>query len=314
MRPVGKWKIIIRDELAGADRGSEVSNLLVDTEGDYENLPGCRTLGTEKHAPHLPEVKQVLDESKVDLILNLVGVAANDRPHWFAALIATLQEARLRTGHPHWIIIDEAHHVLPSEWAPASAELSNEFVDVVLITVHPEHVSRHPLNKVNTAIIGGKQPLKMLEEFARITERAAPVCPEVDLERGQVVASFVDQERVCAPMEGKPSRTQHDRHKRKYAQGQLEEERIFHFRGPGAKMDLRVQNLNMLVQLAEGLDSEAWQFHLKRGDYSKWMRHALKDSQLADEVEIVEKEESLQDGETRARIIAAIQQKYTASA
>ena len=34
-------------------------------------------------------------------------------------------------------------------------------------------------------------------------------------------------------------------------------------------MDLAVQNLNMFVQVAEGIDSETWQFHLKQGDYSK---------------------------------------------
>jgi hypothetical protein len=287
---------------------------LVDPEGDYEGLPGCRTVGTAKHPPHLPELKQVLDESTTDVIVNLVGVATNDRPHWFATLIATIQEARLRTGHPHWIIIDEAHHVLPAEWAPASAELNDEFVNVVLITVHPEHVSKHALDKVNTVIVAGNQPLKALEEFSRATERTAPAYSGEDLERGHVLAWLVDQEKVYAPLEAKPSRTEHERHKRKYAQGELEEDRVFHFRGPEMKMDLRAQNLNTFVQLAEGVDSDTWQYHLRRGDYSHWMRHSLKDSQLADEIESVEKEQGLEDRETRARIIAAIQQKYTASA
>jgi hypothetical protein len=123
---------------------------------------------------------------------------------------------------------------------------------------------------------------------------------------------FVDEDRVYAPVEIKPSRTQHDRHKRKYAEGRLEEERMFHFRGPENKMDLRVHNLSIFIQLAEGVDDETWQFHRRRGDYSNWTRHALKDSQLADEIEDVEKDESLQNRETRERIIAAIQRKYTA--
>jgi hypothetical protein len=77
-------------------------------------------------------------------------------------------------------------------------------------------------------------------------------------------------------------------------------------------MDLRAHNLSIFVQLAEGLDSDTWNFHLRRGDYSAWLRNVLKDGPLADEIANVEKDESLQDGETRSRIIAAIQQKYTA--
>lgn len=287
---------------------------LVDPEGDYENLPGCRGLGSEKHAPPLAEVKQVLNESGINLIVNLVGVAAADRPGCFVSLITTLQEARLRTGRPHWIIIDEAHHVLPAEWAPASAELNDEFINVVLVTVHPEHVSRQALAKVNTAIVVGPRHLTLLGEFARIIESVVPPCPDSDLEPGQALAWFIDEKRVYGPVQEKPSRTQHDRHKRKYAEGQLEEERVFHFRGPQRKMDLRAHNLNMFVRLAEGLDHDSWQFHLERGDYSKWLRHSLKDSQLADEVERVEKDESLKDQESRSRIIGAIQQKYTAPA
>ncbi len=125
---------------------------------------------------------------------------------------------------------------------------------------------------------------------------------------------FIDEGRVYAPVEVKPSRTQHERHKRKYAEGRLEEERIFHFRGPEDKMDLRAHNLSIFIQLADGVDNDTWEFHLRRGDYSRWTRRALKDSQLAGEIENVEKDQSLQDRETRARIIAAIQRKYTAPA
>jgi hypothetical protein len=287
---------------------------LLDPEGDYENLPGFRTLGTEKHGPSVEEIEQALDESRVDVIVNLVGVAAADRAHRFSSLIASIQAIRLRTGRPHWIVVDEAHHVLPSEWALAPAELTSKFTNVLLITVHPEHISRQVLANVNTVVAVGREPRTSLDGFARAIGKAAPVFSAADLERGQALVWFVDEDRIYAPVEAKPSRTQHDRHKRKYAEGRLEEERMFHFRGPEDKMDLRAHNLSIFIQLAEGVDDETWQFHLRRGDYSGWTRHALKDSQLADEIEKVEKEDSLQNRETRARIIAAIQRKYTAPA
>lgn len=128
---------------------------LVDPEGDYENLPGFRTLGSEKHAPSLEEIAQALDESEVNVIINLVGVAAADRAHRFSSLITSIQGIRLRTGRPHWIIIDEAHHVWPSEWALAPAESTGKFTNILLITVHPEHVSPQVLANINIVVTVG---------------------------------------------------------------------------------------------------------------------------------------------------------------
>jgi hypothetical protein len=32
--------------------------------------------------------------------------------------MAALLQLRERAGHPHWIVIDEAHHMLPQELKP----------------------------------------------------------------------------------------------------------------------------------------------------------------------------------------------------
>ena len=98
----------------------------------------------------------------------------------------------------------------------------------------------------------------------------------------------------------------------RFVGGQLT--RMFHFRGPAGKLDLRAQNLNIFVQIAEGIDAETWLFHLKRGDYSNWLRHALKDEELADEIQSVENDGSLPDRESRERVKNAILAKYTAPA
>jgi hypothetical protein len=78
-------------------------------------------------------------------------------------------------------------------------------------------------------------------------------------------------------------------------------------------MNLRAQNLNTFVQLAEGLDAKTWVFHLKRHDYSNWIRHSLKDPELADEIAEIENDEKLQESENRQRVTQAILKRYTAS-
>lgn len=286
---------------------------LIDPEGDYENMPGCRTAGDEKRAPSIEHVKQVLEEPEVQVVVDLVAVSSADRPHYFASLVAEIQQLHLTTGRPHWVIIDEAHHILPSEWAPASAAMAEELCNLMLITVHPEHVSPVALRRCDTVFVVGREPRRMVEEFAKATQVDIPEVGADDLPRGEALLWSL-QERLVRRLKTAPSRHEHYRHRRKYAEGQLEEERVFHFRGPFNTQNLQAQNLNIFLQLADGIDAETWQFHLRRGDYSNWLRNAVKDVELADEVSNIEKDDSLSDRESRKRIQNAIRQKYTAPA
>jgi energy-coupling factor transporter ATP-binding protein EcfA2 len=286
---------------------------LVDPEGDYEDLPGCRTVGDEKHAPSIEQVKQVLDAPETQVVVNLVGVPAADRAVYFTSVITEIQKQRLRAGRPHWLVIDEAHHVLPHEWALTTAAMPEELSNLMLITVHPRHVSAAALKKINTVMVVGREPKMALDEFAEAVNVPAPEAPTGDLPRGEALLWQMGEKQVTR-LKSEAPRSEHHRHRRKYAEGQLEKEREFHFRGPGDKMDLRVQNLKTFVQIAEGIDAETWLFHLKRTDYSKWIREALKDPDLANEIELAEKDEALSERASRNRIKDAILQKYTAPA
>src|ERR1700694_306544 len=107
------------------------------------------------------------------------------------------------------------------------------------------------------------------------------------------------------------SKQEHQRHRRKYAEGDLGEDNSFYFRGPQGKLNLRAQNLALFAQIAQGVDDETWLFHLRKADYSRWFREVIKDPDLAAEAEKVEKDEKLSASESRARIVEAIEQRYT---
>lgn len=286
---------------------------LIDPEGDYENLPNCRTVGDEKRPPAVEHVKQVLEAPEAQVIVNLVAVSPAERPHQFAALTSDIQHLRLQTGRPHWLVIDEAHHVLPSEWAPVSTEMSEELNNLMLITVRPEHVSAAALKRINTLLVLGKEPGTTLAAFAQTAEMSIPDVQSSDLSRSESLLCWLDKKQAMK-IQLEPPKYELHRHRRKYAEGRLEPERMFHFRGPADKLNLPAQNLNVFIQLAEGIDEETWRFHLSRGDYSNWLRHGIKDSSLADEVAGVERDSSLPDQESRDRIRNAILQRYTAPA
>ena len=44
----------------------------------------------------------------------------------------------------------------------------------------------------------------------------------------------------------------------------------------------------MFCQIAEGLDEQTWMFHLRRRDYSRWFRKAIRDEYLAQQTERIE--------------------------
>ena len=71
----------------------------------------------------------------------------------------------------------------------------------------------------------------------------------------------------------------------------------FYFRGPEKRHNLKAHNLNIFAQIAEGIDDETWLFHLRRGDYSRWFRDAVKDPYLADQAERIEQRVNLQPEE-----------------
>jgi hypothetical protein len=115
------------------------------------------------------------------------------------------------------------------------------------------------------------------------------------------------------PVRIKPTQAseEHQRHRRKYAEGDLGEDISFYFRGPEGKLNLRAQNLTLFGQIAQGVDDETWLFHLRQGDYSHWFRQVIKDPDLAAVAEEVEKDETLSADESRSRIVEAIEQRYT---
>ncbi|MGH9839681.1 MAG: HAD hydrolase family protein, partial [Blastocatellia bacterium] len=100
-----------------AERGYQLC--IFDPEGDYSELDYAVALGDSNRVPSVGEVIELLAKPEQNAVVNLLGVALEHRPAFFAKLFPRLQELRTRTGRPHWIVIDEAHHLLPSSWEAA---------------------------------------------------------------------------------------------------------------------------------------------------------------------------------------------------
>jgi GTPase SAR1 family protein len=86
--------------------------VLVDPEGDYEQLEAGVVLGRGDQPPVLDEVEQLLADPVKSLALNLLAHRLEERPAVFNDVLSRVQAFRAKTGRPHWLIVDEAHHLL----------------------------------------------------------------------------------------------------------------------------------------------------------------------------------------------------------
>lgn len=114
------------------------------------------------------------------------------------------------------------------------------------------------------------------------------------------------------PSSNRRPRVEGRRHQRKYALGSLESDKSFYFRGPQGRLRLRAQNLMAFLQEAEGVDDETWTYHLRRGDYSRWFREAIRDADLAEAVAAIEQQPESPVEETRRLVRVAVEERYAA--
>ena len=283
---------------------------VVDPEGDYSELPEAVVAGDARQEPRMSEVKGLLAKPDVSAVVNLLAIDPAERPRFLARFLPEIAKLRAETGRPHWIVIDETHHCLPAKWDPAPITLPRHLPAAIAVTVHPEEISRDFLEAVSTVVGVGDGSLAAIGKFCRATGRDPPKTTFPDLEQNQVHVwtrgGGIEVVTVTKPKE------RQKRHARKYAEGELGEDRSFYFRGPEAALNLRAQNLSTFLQMAAGVDDKTWLHHLRAGEYSRWFRRAIKDDDLASEAQAIESDSSLSARDSRGRIKEMIDRRYTA--
>jgi hydroxymethylpyrimidine pyrophosphatase-like HAD family hydrolase len=284
---------------------------IIDPEGDYVTDEHAVVLGAPKRAPLVAEILDVLKHPGDNVVANLLGLSVEHRPGFFAQVLPGLSDLRTRTGRPHWLVIDEAHHLLPSGWEPA-ADLPPRPHGTIYVTVHPEHVAQAVIATINTVIAVGEGPARTLRALCELRGLPPPgaLPDEPKLPPGQALYWRVGSP-AAVVVEIEPTKTERTRHSRKYMEGNLGKDRAFYFRGPRRKLNLKAHNLQLFLHIADGVDDATWMFHLRRGDYSTWLRAQVKDGSLADEVDRVERDYALSAADSRAAVRAAVEQRYT---
>ena len=286
---------------------------LVDPEGDYESGIGASSVvvGDADVAPSVQEVLDVLERASSSVVVNLLALTIPDRPPFFEDLVGQLAAYSTRSGLPDWLVVDEAHHVLPRERDSAAVGLLPQFGSVMLVTVHPEAVETGVLRRLTTVVAVGGPPGDVLEPVAEAVSATPPDVPDGDLESGRLALWDVDRGTVDL-VELEPPKAERQRHRRKYALGTMLPEKSFWFRGSEGRLNLRAHNIALFLQIADGVDDETFEHHLRQGDYSRWIGRDVGDDELAAEVAGLEADDDV--GSARRRLREAVLSRYTQAA
>jgi HAD superfamily hydrolase (TIGR01484 family) len=288
----------------------EYTFCVVDPEGDYLDAPHAVVVGTQKNPLSLDEVAQALATGN-NVVFNLLGIALEERPGFFAAMVPLIEQRRLRTGQPHVLVIDEAHHMVGHDVPASTQALAGGLDRMIVVTVHPELLCRALLQRINGLLVVGGEADAMARQFADASGQALPSSGgAVELEPGQALVWLAAREAALQRVSLQPSRSDQRRHSRKYAEGELSPERSFQFVGPQGKLKLRAQNLMVFLQLGDGVDDDTWLHHLRRHDYSTWIAREIKDPALSDAVRAIEDTEADAQASRRA-VRGAVERLYT---
>ena len=282
-----------------------------DPEGEYDELDHAISVGNVKTPSNKDEALKLLRKSATNAVVNTQALEIGDRPSFFTRLLPGVLSLRARTGRPHWLLIDEAHHLLPAGRDELSGLLPKQLPGAILITVHPEAMAVEALRTVDTVLALGLKAGEVVARYCKAIGAPVPLgLPQPDDNEGLYYTVAGD----TRPLRLDRLQQEHKRHTRKYAEGRLGSDRSFYFRGPDNALNLRAHNLMIFLEMAAGIDDRTWEHHRQAGDYSRWFREAIKNEQLAREPAEIERDTRLDPKESRDRIAQAVSRRYTAPA
>ena len=282
---------------------------VIDPEGDYLELEGAVTIGDIHEGPATEEALRLLLLAGVNVVISLLALPLGEREALFAELLPSIARLRARSGRPHWLIVDEAHHVLPAAHARSLPSPRDHLGGTILVTVDARTVNLDALQAIDVLLACASTAADAVIACAAVH---GITLPERIPTPGHDEILFWSRSSGLPPsiLRRQAPQQTHNRHSGKYATGNLGPWKSFYFRGPDKSLNARAHNLSEFLQLASTVEDAVWEYHLRAGDYEAWFRHAIRDDALADETAIVAKDPGASPAATRRRIADAIRRRY----
>jgi HAD superfamily hydrolase (TIGR01484 family) len=164
---------------------------VIDPKGDYadlEDLEHTVTVGDSDRTPSSDEMMRLLEKPDRHAVIALSAIAPADRPAFFLTLMTRLWDLRKRYGRPHWIVVNDAHLLMPATMpatTPATmpatpAQSGGEAANLprlrgsVMVTSDPRQLASSAMEGVSTLVAAGSSAPEALRAFCEARGVAVP--------------------------------------------------------------------------------------------------------------------------------------------
>jgi len=266
--------------------------LVIDPEGDHVQLQQLNGVQVVDGRYHLPEPTELLNRlhPHTSMVVDMSGVAEPIKMEYLHRLRSTAEAYREHHGFPHWVIYDEAHLLGTEEeahWARRGGYVLSSYAPASLpaYEIDSSDVLLTLTNNDNGLYVA--------------SVRRAAVCFGCGPPRAFTIAE---------------RQTNHVRHRHKYADVRLPDERQFYFHTIDGQYIRPAATMHEFRTAVSHLDQRALQYHLERGDFSRWLNDNIADKDFARQVAAWEDEVLARHAadleRTRHQLVSAVEERY----
>jgi hypothetical protein len=292
---------------------------VLDPEGDYrslEALPGVTVLGGEDPPPTPRELLRALRYPDRSVVIDLSRLPQDEKIAYIRAALPAINHMRRRTGLPHRIVLDEAHYFLHGAEGEHLLDLDRNGYTVV--TFCASRLSPKLLAATDVMIVtcesNDDEIAALYQRCQTCQTRMEPTAWRRLLRHvavGQAVALPITEEAAGDLRLFNIGRrlTPHVRHREKYVDVPVTEQKAFVFGLPGPVA--RARTLREFVTTLQPLSATALHGYLERGDFSRWIADVFGDHALAADIREQERRYTGRiDLDTIPAIVNAIRGRY----
>ncbi|MHA7651098.1 HAD hydrolase family protein [Mycobacterium sp. ML4] len=266
--------------------------LLLDPEGDHVHLQQFSQVQLVDAGQHLPEPADLVNtlRPQSSIVVDMSGLAEATKGDYMHRLRLTAEAHREQHGFPHWVIYDEAHLLGAEEqahWTRRGGYVLSSFTPAAL-------------------------PAKEIDNSDVVLTLMPPQSPaDVDSGRRATIQFGSGPARLFTIAD---RLTTHVRHGHKYADVRLPRERQFYFNNIAGTQVAPAATLHDFCTAVAHLDQRALQYHLERGDFSRWLGGTITDKDLAARVAAWEDELEAHRAadleRIRSKLVQAVEERY----
>ena len=229
--------------------------LVLDPEGDHVQLQQFNQVQVVDGGHHLPEPAELVNtlHPHSSVVVDMSGLAETRKIDYMHRLRSTAEAHRERYGFPHWVIYDEAHLLGTDEqahWARRGGYVLSSFA--------PASLPAHEIDSSDIVLT-----LTNAETPADVVfRRRATIRFGSGPDRGFTIAD---------------RQTTHVRHRHKYADICLPQERRFYFHITDGQVIAPAATMRDFSTAVRHLDQRTLEYHLERGDFSRRLDGTIAD-------------------------------------